>query len=324
MGIARDKMASIDERIASIHSLVSHPGQRDDPVGELNAIISDDKDDLQVRLHATRGLCQLDRHAAYPHVFNLFTHQNPEIRKEAIASAYLLGDSRTLFPLVNVFNSINSEKEEGALERYEIIRAIGRSADPRAAPFLEQLSGSRDADTARLAQDANAKCAPNSNIVYTFCGPQQQLNQAVNAPGTGTVLWNNSDLRKCMQFLTDETKGTLCYALYVVIPEHAGKQFHKSKMVLAPRRSEHVYAAKGLDVLAAGEIGIDPEAMTVAYIDNHSGGYYPDTSSFKWVINALEQADIPLSMNCSKKNYPSGGYFTKEFLSQQPLYANRD
>jgi hypothetical protein len=65
-------------------------------------------------------------------------------------------------------------------------------------------------------------------------------------------------------------------------------------LVLAPRRSEHVRAAGGLPVMAAGEIAFDRSA-NVTYVSNQSIGYRPDESSWLAVAEALRRigVDVP-------------------------------
>jgi hypothetical protein len=62
-------------------------------------------------------------------------------------------------------------------------------------------------------------------------------------------------------------------------------------LLLAPRRSEHVRAAGGLPVLAAGEIGFDRGA-SVTYLSNQSVGYRPDESSWSALADAIRQIGV--------------------------------
>lgn len=64
---------------------------------------------------------------------------------------------------------------------------------------------------------------------------------------------------------------------------------------LAPRRSEHVAAAEGDDVLAAGEVtfGHDASGWTVTEVSNHSTGYCPDLDSWEAVAIALDRVRMP-------------------------------
>ena len=63
---------------------------------------------------------------------------------------------------------------------------------------------------------------------------------------------------------------------------------------LAPRRSEHVTCADGLDVLAAGEMAFvrTGSGWAVGQVSNQSTGYCPDPSSWPAVAAALERAGI--------------------------------
>jgi hypothetical protein len=64
---------------------------------------------------------------------------------------------------------------------------------------------------------------------------------------------------------------------------------------LAPRRSEHVAAAEGDDVLAAGEVtfGQDARGWKVTEVSNHSTGYCPDLDSWEAVAIALDRVRVP-------------------------------
>jgi hypothetical protein len=317
VGLALNKMLTIEER----NDAIILAGRKREPgaCDALAGIINDETDELDARVHAARALCSLDKHDAYPVFLEILASPNKEIILEAIASAYLLNDTRTLFPLVNLHNKLDTAKEQDSLAGYEIIRALGASADPRSTMFLEELCKSENADTARLSKEALAECKGVSEMLYTFNGPEAQRKNAAETKG-GKVIWSKQDLKTALAAMKDEQIGGACYATYVVLPHTGDRPFSNGcYLVLAPRRSEHVFAAKGQDILAAGEIGINQETLAVEYIDNHSGGYLPDATSFKWVKNALVQAEI----NCPKgfsALYPDGGYFTDAFLSQQPLY----
>jgi hypothetical protein len=65
-------------------------------------------------------------------------------------------------------------------------------------------------------------------------------------------------------------------------------------LLLAPRRSEHVRCAGGLDVLAAGEITFmrDGAAWRAVAVTNHSTGYCPSPESWSAAAAALDQAGI--------------------------------
>ena len=124
--IACDRGKGITERIDAIilAGQKKEQGARD----ALRMIIHNEKDALEARVHAVRALCNLDKHEAYPVLLETLDNPNQEIRMEAITSSYFLGDSRILFPLVNLYNRLDPEKEEDLLARYAIIRALGASA----------------------------------------------------------------------------------------------------------------------------------------------------------------------------------------------------
>ncbi|MEM4254345.1 MAG: HEAT repeat domain-containing protein [Candidatus Woesearchaeota archaeon] len=317
---AQNKMNGITERIDAI----TLAGRKKEPNAckILAGIIKDENDALEARVHAVRAVCNLDKHEAYPVLLEAFQNANKDIRLEAIASAYLLNDSRILFPLVNIYNQLSIDNEEYSIERYAIIRALGTLEDPRATEFLESLCASKDNNAARLAREALNACKFASEMLYTFNGTESQRNEAARKD-LGRAIWSKQDLKEAISMIKDEQKNGAYYAAYVILPIDKDIPFGKGKgsyLVLAPRRSEHVCVAKGQDVLGAGEIGINKKTLEVEYVDNHSGGYLPSKTSFKWVKNALDGARIKCSLKEFSANYPPGGYFTEEFLSQQPLY----
>ncbi|MFC4068442.1 hypothetical protein [Actinoplanes subglobosus] len=63
-------------------------------------------------------------------------------------------------------------------------------------------------------------------------------------------------------------------------------------LLLGPRRSEHVACAAGADVLAAGEITVDPHGQVIE-VTNQSTGYCPQPSCWPAVEAALDRAAIP-------------------------------
>jgi hypothetical protein len=69
-------------------------------------------------------------------------------------------------------------------------------------------------------------------------------------------------------------------------------------LLLAPRRSEHVRAAGGLPVLAAGEIGFN-RAASVTYVSNQSVGYCPDESSWIALADAIRLigVEVPIGFD---------------------------
>jgi hypothetical protein len=66
------------------------------------------------------------------------------------------------------------------------------------------------------------------------------------------------------------------------------------RLQLAPRRSEHVDCAAGLQVLAAGEVlfARDGAGWSVSEITNQSTGYCPDPDSWPAVAMALDVAGL--------------------------------
>ncbi|MFD9123618.1 hypothetical protein [Kitasatospora sp. NPDC059571] len=66
------------------------------------------------------------------------------------------------------------------------------------------------------------------------------------------------------------------------------------RLLLAPRRSEHIACAGGRPVLAAGEIGFVRQAAgwQVSEVTNQSTGYCPDLPCWTAVARALDRAGL--------------------------------
>jgi hypothetical protein len=77
----------------------------------------------------------------------------------------------------------------------------------------------------------------------------------------------------------------------------------EGKLLLAPRRSEHIACAAGRDVLAAGEIRFDA-AGTVLEVTNYSTGFCPPETCWEPLRTALDNAGIVR---------PNGFTFTARF-----------
>jgi hypothetical protein len=109
--------------------------------------------------------------------------------------------------------------------------------------------------------------------------------------------------------LQEELAREAGFAIYVVPAREP------LELYLARRRSEHVSASRGEDVYAAGEIEV--QGSEVRYIDNHSGGFAPDPSSFEIVSGCLSTAGISHDKAGFSLSWPSD-YFSEEFLSRYP------
>jgi hypothetical protein len=101
----------------------------------------------------------------------------------------------------------------------------------------------------------------------------------VEAGVTGAHIRSREDLRRFIDTTEHEAHGMI--ATFVVL--HDG-------LHLAPRRSEHVRCAGGGEVLSAGEMTFEGDALVE--VTNLSTGYCPDPESWAAVASALDLAGI--------------------------------
>jgi len=82
---------------------------------------------------------------------------------------------------------------------------------------------------------------------------------------------------------------------------------------------EHVEVASGNDVLTAGEIRFDEYTLEVIYINNRSNGYYPDSSSFRYVTESLRDTSL-LKQTEFNEIFPRDGFTDQDLLRMFPFY----
>ncbi|MFD7686438.1 hypothetical protein [Streptomyces sp. NPDC059781] len=121
-------------------------------------------------------------------------------------------------------------------------------------------------------------------VEYTYVGPPE-LREGLSG-ATGTPVDGVCDLER---FLADRE------------PHEVGEPFTyvvdtTGRLLLAPRRSEHVACAGGRPVLAAGEIGFargeSGGRWTVEFVSNQSTGYCPGPESWEAVARSLDRAGM--------------------------------
>lgn len=119
---------------------------------------------------------------------------------------------------------------------------------------------------------------------YEYVGPAE-LRDAAKSQASGTGIATLDDLRAWLASVEmDRSPDGTHIATFTINLD--------GKMLLAPRRSEHVACASGGPVLSAGEIGFDDE-LTVTEISNQSTGFCPEPESWPTVANALDRIGIP-------------------------------
>jgi hypothetical protein len=313
---ARDRGLSLEERLNRIRQLarLHEPGEFE----ALVDLVRDRDEDRRIRWWGVYGLSLQEKRRAFPAMMELLLDPDAELRHEAVTRLPALGDSRSLFALVNLFGRTDSEKDQ--LLAGAILRAVGETGDPRAGEWLRERAETAKGTLAVLAKGALLRCPPSrEDFLYTFIGREEERRRLVEtSAGRGVTISNPSALHDASvrEFLGGENG----FALYVVLPADPVDPFKGgTRLVIAPRRTEHVAAALGADVLAAGEVAFDVDR--VVEIDNHSGGYYPAPGSFGWTQRALEAAGLPFEGNGYSRAWPPEGFFDEGVLSRFPLLA---
>ena len=118
---------------------------------------------------------------------------------------------------------------------------------------------------------------------YSYVGPDEIREAAASQPA-GTPISSRDEAAAWLRAHPDALAEG---ATYVVDLD--------GRLLLAPRRSEHVACASGGEVLAAGEIRFrrTADAIDVVAVSNLSSGYCPDTSCWPAVERAIRLAGLP-------------------------------
>src|SRR3989338_1291026 len=308
--LIRDEGLSDDERILLARDLASsHSKENTDFLGELA-----NGSDNFLRRAAIEGLGSLRylptfsilERIVYDKIFSHLTDNNEEIRRCAILALGEFGNSRSLFPLVNIYLGGNSQT------RNSVLHALSGLQDPRSKKFLESIDN-ENSDFARLIYDS---IDPNATHYYSFNGAQEMYEDSILMKGQIKI---NSprDLELVKDFLKKSNDDfTSKPQTYVITP--------KKEFVIGGNLHEHVHVTKGDAVITAGEVRFENEngSWGITNINNRSNGYHPG-SSYKDVKNALRKAKISCPDSFTEV-FPKDGYFTEEFLSLQPLADYQD
>jgi hypothetical protein len=114
---------------------------------------------------------------------------------------------------------------------------------------------------------------------YKYVGPSEILASVLNAPA-GELIESPAGLKNWLAANRDDMGPTgVIVATYVID--------HQGRLLLAPRRTEHVACASGGPVKSAGEISFTPEGR-IAEVSNQSTGFCPEPESWPAVATALE------------------------------------
>lgn len=130
--------------------------------------------------------------------------------------------------------------------------------------------------------------------LYKYVGPSEVLASVLKAPA-GELIESPAALKDWLAANRDDMEPTgVIVATYVID--------RQGRLLLAPRRTEHVACASGGPVKSAGEISFTRDGR-VAEVSNQSTGFCPEPGSWPAVAGAIESvvADPPRA-------------FTREFM----------
>ncbi len=256
-----------------------------------------------VRSSSAKCLALSKNRNIYDPLIKLACDSDLHVRGDALIAMGQSLDSRFTFPLINYF------KHTGYELKKRVFLALEALADPRAICFLKEHTGDSN-DLGNLALRAYASCDLNNSFLYSYVGPLDLYDRALNIEGRILV----DDLKK----LDDN--------LYILI-EHGFDRpqtyviDEEGNFFIGGLFDEHVYAAQGKKVLTAGEIEFinSGSGWGVQYCNNRSNGYYPAENSFIHLSKTLSNLGIK---NISEFNevFPKDGFCDEEFLSLQPFY----
>jgi hypothetical protein len=111
---------------------------------------------------------------------------------------------------------------------------------------------------------------------YRYVGPDSIRSTSFGSP-PGTVIRSGNELHSWVRQAAGSGGLTATFIVNL-----------DGELVLAPRESEHVAAAQGEPVLAAGEISFAPDGDVVE-ATNQSTGYCPEPGSWHHVAAALDR-----------------------------------
>ncbi|MFC1775135.1 HEAT repeat domain-containing protein [Nanoarchaeota archaeon] len=248
------------------------------------------------RACAALALGQRKERKRFPKLVAILDDKDVYVRGDAITSLAQLGDSRALFVLVNHYSSASFEEQK------RVLMAIEHMRDPRATEFLRTVKG----DLEDHAKRALAACEGNFNFKYTYTGRPQLYSPSLllRDDESHIVIHSVEDIQKNGGIFMDDYFRQRPHTYVIVAPG----EFRVGGWV-----TEHVKVAQGKDVLAAGEVRIEPNPWRITYLSNQSNGYLPSPSCFHWVKDALEKTGLEFPDHFEYE-HPRNGFNDKEFL----------
>ena len=146
-----------------------------------------------------------------------------------------------------------------------------------------------------------AKRGPDRLGRYPYLGDPGNLDRARTC--AGHPIRSQADLQALAPVLRDDQRwGFAKPQTYVVTLE--------SIFVLGGYLNEHVEAASGAPVLAAGEAALEegPDGVwRISALNNRSYGYMPDASSWSALVRALQTTEVEYPEDGFTEVYPLEG-----------------
>lgn len=264
----------------------------------VNTLKSDSS--IQDKFQAIQALGMISDRRSYNHLIEEVF--NRDISETIISTLALKNDSRALFPLINVFNQTDSSDIKKTILQY-----ISYTQDPRSTDFLNEQLNQTNVNQQMLSE-ALEKCINNYKFSYTFSGSDDLYYKSLNKEGQIPVSSKNLSLNRD---LINKDKGTIQYRpqTYVIL--------NNELMLIGGNLNEHVFVAKGKNVLAAGEVVFNEsgDKWVVDEINYRSSGYFPAKTSFHWVKKFFNKSDLIFNKEKFDSDFPREGYNDQDFLS---------
>ncbi len=240
----------------------------------------------------------------------LYIEDKAKINTELVIPLANTGDSRLLFPFINLYNAASSKEE-----KLRLMQAICILRDPRSTDFLEDIiKSSKDEFEKKIIKKSIKEALANDHMVYRYNGSLENLERAKHANDQIKI-----DLTKVLEdhhkFMTRQLiTNPLSYVVNL-----------RLEFLVGGSTEEHVEIAKGEPVLSAGEVYFEihsPGKWEISYINNRSYGYLPHPNSYKWIKESLYSSGIKLPEHFTEV-FPKEGYNSDNILRLHMYYDLR-
>lgn len=229
--------------------------------------------------------------------------QDERLQEYAIKALAQAKDSRSFFPLVNLFNQTTTP-----MIHQRILQYMYETRDPRAEEFLRIYLSDTNKPYRDIAEQALKYCAGNADFLYRYAGADESFRHAQSV--TGQIVVTKEQLTLNERVLEENQRGSQAQKPQTFIVNNEGV------MYIGGLLNEHVEVARGNDVRAAGEVIFIKlgERWGIEYINNRSNSYYPHPSSFVWVKRYLEPLEVHGLKDHYDEVFPRDGFNDVEFL----------